>query len=436
MFSTKETVLAIAGNFAARLEKKGKAWRVVALAPTPVKPLDTDITVSALPARQMLVRSCELPVTKEKALYAALAFQIEPQLPYKAEEGVIQAQVIDRKAKSTKATALAVRSSHLAAHLESFTTDKVSCVPLALAALSTTFSEQSAPLFLVHEGTDEVTCCLVNNGKLLAARAFDVSTELGTEVHKTVLSFETKHKIEKIWVIGEHAELIAAATEKETSVPTSSLLPPEKLPTYAVAAGCAMASSEVDFRQGSFAPKLNWQRLQKPLLTTAVLSTVLTLTLFAFGKSALKRTEMQVESGYRSLMEVEGKEISALPLTKEAYARALYDLKKEVHSKRATFPLLPGVPKVRELLSWLGEADGVEIKKLRYHMVKRPDLSHQKGKYKVRVELDAKAADGNAFHTLLTTPNALVDSREEVTWQVSKGTYRTTFYLKDKTVYR
>ncbi len=436
----------------ASLRKSRKGWEVVHLktfsSTEPVKPLDTSITISAFPSRETLVRSLELKVKKEKDLHAALDFQMEPLLPYAADKAIIQAQTIEKKGSNTLLTAFAIRIDHIQAFIDQLSKrgmepEKITSVPYALAALTTLFPKTTSPQFLVHEGEKEVTCILVEKGKLLAARAFDSSREIGKEVQKTVLSFASSHKMktfETILLLGRNNEAIQTATGKTVLLPSTAILPlsQEELIRYGLAMGAALAAEGVDFRQKTLTYPHRWRRVKKPLIGCVALFTLLIGSLATFGHVALKHQKQDVENAYLSLVKAEGKSASKLPFLPEAYLSSLAQIEKEVRARPDTHPLHPDVPKVREFLTWLSSHKGVQIETLNYTMASRPDLAHKKEHYKVKVDLEFSAKDAssaNAFHDLLLTPNAFVDSKQSVEWTTGKGKYQTSFYLKDKTRY-
>ncbi|MCH9628121.1 MAG: hypothetical protein S4CHLAM2_17740 [Chlamydiales bacterium] len=437
----------------ARLRKSRKGWEVLHLktfsSAEPVKPLDTGVVVAAFPSRETLVRTFELQVKKEKDLRAALDFQIEPLLPYTADKAIIQAQTIEKKGGSTLLTAFAIRLDHIQAFIDQLGNrgmepERITSVPYALAALTTLFPQTTSAQFLVHEGDKETTCILVEKGKLLAARAFDSSRDLGKEIQKTILSFCSSHKtkaFETILLLGTHNEEIQAATEKTVLLPSTATLPvsQEELTRYGLAIGTALAAEGIDFRQKKFAYPHKWRRLKKPLIGCMALLTLLIGSLATFGHLVLKNQKQELENAYLSLLKAEGKSASTLPLRPEAYLSSLAEIEKEVRARPDTHPLHPDVPKVREFLAWLSSQKGIQIESLNYTLASRPDFGHKKERYKVKVDLEFSAKEtgsANAFHDLLLAPNAFLDSKQNVQWTTGKGKYQTSFYLKDKTRYQ
>jgi type IV pilus assembly protein PilM len=128
-------------------------------------------------------------------------------------------------------------------------------------------------------------------------------------------------------------------------------------------------------------------------------------------------------------------------------------LDKDLQASPDLFPLWPNIPKVSDVLAWLstqhvlmskkGKPDmknlqSIQIESFNYSVVKRPDQSKKQEKYQVKVELEFTSPTpklAREFHDSLIEPNALIDPKGEVKWNSSHGRYRTSFYLKDKTVY-
>jgi len=436
----------------AQLRKSRKGWEVMYLktySPNEhLNLLDRGTVVSSLPSRETLVRTCELHVKKEREIKAALAFHLEPQLPYSAEQAVLQFQSIKKKVKGTVLTAFSVRSDHLENHLKHLNEkgikpEKVVCTPYALAMLTTLFPQTNSPQFLVYEGKEEITCVLVEQGKLLAARAFDHKSNLGTEIQKTILSLSSTHKtkkIESILFIGKRGESIQQATGKKVVFPSIPLLPisQEEIACYGLAIGIALAADKkMDFRQNAFTYARTWTQVKKPLIVCVALSILLIGSLFSFSHSALRQQKQAVKQAYLSL--IQEKEISSSLLkTPEDYLLSLSQFEKKVRARPDTFPLLPIIPKVEEVLAWLSTQPSIDIDTFHYTMVKRPSFSHKKERYKIKVNLEFFAKDldaANAFHNLLLSPCKWIDPKEKVEWIIGKGKYRASFYLKDKTRY-
>ena len=74
-----------------------------------------------------------------------------------------------------------------------------------------------------------------------------------------------------------------------------------------------------------------------------------------------------------------------------------------------------------------------------YTLLKRPEMEKKQEKYQVKVDLEFTTSSpkwAREFHDLLTTCKSLrFDPKGEVKWNVTRGSYKTSFLLKDQTAY-
>jgi type IV pilus assembly protein PilM len=80
----------------------------------------------------------------------------------------------------------------------------------------------------------------------------------------------------------------------------------------------------------------------------------------------------------------------------------------------------------------------IQIDTFSYTMTKHPDQKQRLEKYQVKVDLEFSSITPKAareFHDALIAPNAIVDPKGEIKWGTNKNKYRTSFYLKDRTLY-
>ena len=419
------------------------------------------VLISAMNTRDVLMRSCEIPLKKAKDVFSALDFHVEPLLPYPAEQAIVQAQIVTQHENSTLLTIFAIRKVHLTQHLESLKNynlepEKVITRSHALVAFSTLLPQTNIPLLIVHKGEDEISIVLVEKGILLAARSIDPKKDFASEIQKTLLSFASVHKtksFETIYFIGKDLELknaLQTISGKDVLLPSSPFLSvtQEEFIHFGLAIGTALAKSGPHFRQKELSFPYPFRRLKKPFITFFSLIVLLMSSVYFFGEMAISRKKQAIENSYFALMKAEGITPPKTPFlqTPQDYLASLNFAKKEVQGRPDTFPLLPQLPKVKEILSWLTalpkpqgkEPSSITIESLHYQMVKHPDFTHKQEKYRVRVDLEISAKDPNAarsFHDALKASPSMVDTNEEIQWLPTKGKYKVTFYLKDKTRY-
>jgi len=437
----------------AALKKQRKGWNVIHLKEMPVKSrLDEAIPKNAIVSTaigpgQVLTRSFQMQLKRESDIRSALDFQAESLLPFPTSEAIVEAQIVGKNEKGTSLTLCAIKKEQLKKHLDKLLPlepENVTCIFTALCAFSSLFPETAQRLLVVHIGEIEVACVLVENGKLLKAHAFERSKDFQTEIKKTVLSFSPK-AFESIYLLGSDDPLFIEEVKKGTGeTPHYPTIPAlhlsqERLIKFGLVIGIAIAAQTINFRKKEFAYPHAFKRLKKPFTLFLSFCFTLAISLFGLTKMALRHQELRVCHAYQTLLASCPRQDPNMPKTAAEYGIELQKIEKEILSKPDTFPLLPGVPKVRETLAFLTQqVKSITIKNFRYQMVKRPHFSQKNEKYRVRVDLEFEAEDAQAarqLHELLVAPNGIVDPKSEVTWESSKGFYKTSFFLKDKTRY-
>ena len=83
------------------------------------------LTVTAIPAQDVLIRPLSLKVKKEKDIDAILAFQAEPLLPYPVENAVLDRMLLSKDAEGTELALFAVRKDHLEKELKHWTDQEI-----------------------------------------------------------------------------------------------------------------------------------------------------------------------------------------------------------------------------------------------------------------------------------------------------------------------
>src|SRR5262245_53195928 len=67
------------------------------------------LVVTAIPTHEVLVRSLELKIKKEKDINAVLPFQSEPLLPYPVENAILDKIILSKNKEDYKLSVIAVR---------------------------------------------------------------------------------------------------------------------------------------------------------------------------------------------------------------------------------------------------------------------------------------------------------------------------------------
>lgn len=254
----------------------------------------------------------------------------------------------------------------------------------------------------------------------------------------------------------------------------------QELQQYAIPIGAALSAlpnsqEQINFRQQEFAYPAPWKRLKQPLALYLLLCFGIAVALILFGKAYLSYRESDLKRQYIELLNVMNKPYTAFEkefsakalgnsnssstavipieaLTQEEIKSRLNFLEKELQSMPQFYPLQPNVPSVSDVLAWLathpnavgqvpaegGLPPALQIESFSYTMLKRPELAKRQEKYQIKVEFEFSSPTpkmAREFHDALVAPNDIVDAKGEIKWSSNRDKYRTSFYLKDKTLY-
>lgn len=488
---------------------------------------------TGLEGKEVLARPLRLPLTKDKDVEAALAFQAEPLLPYPAEQALLSYQILSKSQESTDLTLLAARKETIKAHLESWQSlqiepERIACIPSALCQFGTVYLSSSKTYLILHLQRQGLTGVLVKEGKLwasfgqpegldllLKAQAdegglslpqnelewqnleqqknsplADALRRLQKEIVKMsyALAKELKQDtIEGIAITGEAADwegfnqfLVQNLPFSLMTCEASNGYSSQELLSYAAPIGLALGSlpqhsSFIDFRQQEWRYPHPWNRLLKPLGIYFAALFLLALSFYFFGQQYLHYQEDQLRQTYIDLlsgMHKSHEEVELALLTKNSKAPEkvnsedilriekmghedlmgrLAFLQKELQATPDSFPLFANIPRVSDVIAWLSQHPAVafldedgkpqtrlQIENFSYTMLKRPQQGKKQEKYQVKVELEFSSPTpkwAREFHDALITPNDWVDPKGEVKWSSNRGKYKTSFFLKDKTIY-
>lgn len=487
-----------------------------------LKPLYSQhpVIVTGLEGMEVLVRPLTLPLTKEKDLEAALAFQAEPLLPYPPDQALLTYQVLEKEKEETRLSLLAAPKEALQRHLEAWKEikiepEKVGAVSAALCQFGRTYLSGVQAFLILHINRPIITAVLIKQGKLLASFSLpeglssllatqkeewmdleksgaDHLTEVSKKLQQTLIKLsysllkELKGEpIEGVLLTGEVCEwkglsdsLMHRFPFPALQIESSPAYSSEELLSYALPIGLALEAlseeSHIDFRQQEFAYPYPWSRLKKPLMASFIGLFLLTLSVYLFGSQYLSYQENQVRQTYADLLaglhqspqqlelsflaknpaakeRFEGEFPSLQQMNKQDLTERLAFLQKELQGIPDSFPLFADIPKVSDVLAWLAQHPTVtvldeegkrqmrlQIENFNYMLVKRPQHNKKQDKYQVKIELEFSSPTpkwAREFHDALIAPNDWVDPKGEVKWNSSRGKYKTSFFLKDKTYY-
>jgi type IV pilus assembly protein PilM len=229
----------------------------------------------------------------------------------------------------------------------------------------------------------------------------------------------------------------------------------------------------VNFRREEYTYPTPWKRFKTPLLIYAALCLGVACSLYFLGTSYLKHKEDHLKSKFLELLSFTQKPydifeasyeqkypfskrgdtlIPIASLNAEDISNRIDFLETSLKSTPDSFPLLPNIPRVSDVLVWLsthpklvcsdnsvpGDCLPFTIDVFNYSLVKRPEINKKSEKYQVKIDLEFSTSSprlAREFHDALITSNDFVDPKGEIKWTATKGKYRTSFFLKDKTIY-
>lgn len=461
--------------------------------------LHQNLSVTCLNHQQLITRSLEIKLKKEKDINAVLPFQVESIIPFPYETSIVDKIKIERTADGTELTVFAAKKDHVKKHLDTWKSLKIepeiiSSESLALASFSNHFYPSKNPFFIIYFSSSYITCSYIKNGLLIASQSccFKDSEELnlneilrmiyaaskqmkGIEIQELLFLGNTSNNETLIAKLLEKTHKTRALLQKDTAFDISD----NELASFAVPIGLALSvlpkqTSRVNFRQLEFVYPDPWKHLKKPLITYLFLGALASFAFYFFSNAYLNHFEDEIKQEYVALLSsmnkpyqafeneyfakfpLESNEYHEIPsittLSQEDINNRLKFLYTELQASPDTFPLFPNVPRVSDVLAWLSNHPNIveknvdsdkinlliQLENFSYSMLKRPEQTKKQEKYQVKVEFEFTTATpklAREFHDALIAPNEIVDPKGEIKWSANRGRYKTSFFLKDKTIY-
>lgn len=454
--------------------------------------------MTCIEAPEVLIRTLKLPITKTSAIEATLSFQAEALFPYPLDQAILTYQIVNQSKTETELAVFGVRRELLAAHLEfwrkqGIEPEKIASTQSGLMAFGAAYFAAQETYLMAHLQNHALTLILIDQGRWGGSFSSvekpdpeSTSTEKETRLcqmiartSRALLKDRQKEQINGIVLTGDLAlQPALAATLTSllglpllTSKPEPNSIGDLEKRQCAVPIGLALLASqkkeELNFCKGEFAYPAPWKRMKRPLLAYFSSMALLCLALYCFGQAYLSSQENVLKRQYSEFIAEIGKsheELEALvhqtngeetqplaQLNSDQIADRIAFLQGDLRQVPDSFPLFPNIPLVSDLMAWLARhpavaehaADGeqkskVHIEHLSYVIVRRPTELKKQDRYQIKVELDFTTAVpkwAREFHDALIAPNDWIDPKAEIKWNASHGHYKTSFYLKDKTLY-
>ncbi len=443
---------------------------------------------TGLSAKDLLVRSMELKISNMRHIEEAIAFQSEAMSHFDPEE-IITIPVLQKKDKEhTEALLFTVPREALRHHLLEMEKwevdpDAVSAIPAALCEFARWKFPTLTDAFIIDLGSSEWTCAWMEKGQLKkahaipggiesllaklledrkkiflekeiegAARQIDLLllkpelnphlsaklNELRQELSKVYHSFQRGTEKKAILFTGRTDAFIHLREflidASETQLPLT--LEEQK---FASPLGLALTqahSHPLQFLREEFFPRKNWRKMGFYALTLITASLLLSGALLTLGLQSIRSRKLEM------LGSLQKKKISTdTSDVEERIDRWISAV--ETHNKE--YPYLLQAPKAAEVLAWIAshplleelkkEGDPIELRELKYRLVKFPKIGSPKEPYQAKVELEFQfksAMNARRFHEALLEGDSQVDPRLEITWDALNEGYRTSFFLKNR----
>lgn len=320
------------------------------------------LPITTLDSDEILIRTLDIKLKKERDIDATLSFQAEPLLPYPLENAILDRIILSQNEDGSTLTLLSARKDHLQQHLEQWNAwqidpEVISCVPIALSLFTKFVVPTQDPHFVLHLAHDWTTCILVKDGKLLSAQAshsglntileafsqdntenqdiknIDFSTlnpqnyphlfaSIDTwqrEIARLISSLAKQSKsfeVADILITGEGASIsnLAAILSQKANKKLIEFNPPQgfnatsnEMSRYAVPIGAALsalppAKGQINFRRQELAYPHPWKRLKQPIATYLALCLFLALAFYLFGNSYISKQEDHLRQDFVNLL--------------------------------------------------------------------------------------------------------------------------------------
>ena len=137
-------------------------------------------------------------------------------------------------------------------------------------------------------------------------------------------------------------------------------------------------------------------------------------------------------------------------LQKDDLDQEISHLEKRLSKDKSQELIAPSIHNVSDVLAWLSAhpklikqhesssaVEFIDIKQMKYQMVKPPKLGAGHLPIAVKVELEFSSPSSRVardFHEALLKGDHMVDPKKEISWSGKDSTYKTSFYLRQKRV--
>ncbi len=409
--------------------------------------------VTGLESHEVVVRSLCLPLKAKRKIFAALPFQLEALLPFSSDQAITCPFLKAVDQKSTRISLIATSKERLKEHLNAFASwdispDIVTCAQIALLRFAQWLYPQQKELLLFHCTKQRIQCILIQEGELVLSQS--IKSDASSELERlSVFLKEKAHLVDNTpWILLGESSLNALwiQTFGDCRLPLPLVLAEEKLHSHCLAIGFALDAlfsdaRSVQLRQEEFTPPHHLRLRKKRALLYATSCLIFTAILgISTMLIAHKKTKALSDKLLFYFPSNEKQHILSISEIEDSLLKSEQFLKK--HQKNA-FPFFLTVPKVSDVLSWLsthpsfvtaegGPKEGIDIKSMRYQLLKFPTLDDPSLPYQAQVEIEFTATTprlAREFHEALLKGDCIVNAKKEIKWQPQGTLYSIQFQL-------
>jgi type IV pilus assembly protein PilM len=234
------------------------------------------------------------------------------------------------------------------------------------------------------------------------------------------------------------------------SCPSSDLYDSTTLEAFAIPIGLALEglindNLSVQFRKQAYASSSSHKRKIKQFLSYALAIFVLTSATLLAGNMALEKKEKHLldvfNSYFSGQMENKVQNLDQLELETRK-------IESSFKKDKTPYPLSLPVPNVSEVLAWLSShpvlnpayseqetPDLIDLRHIKYTLVKHPKIGAASSPYQVKIELELETSNpqiARDFHQALLKDSSIADPKKEFSWQSKGNTHFASFFLKNK----
>ncbi len=413
---------------------------------------ETPILATALDCWDVLFRKVTIPIRSKQKALSALPFQLESILPFPLNESIVIAILKQCSKNATSALLFAAKETALQDHLNwaqslEIDPDLVSTTPIALYRLAKFLFPKEPNCALFYSGELKSFILSIVDHEIFLTHTIHSHEDIRKELDRFAVFFNQKNSkaSETKWLLlGPLNPSLFSETVSNLFLPTDNLpIPLPDLQKYALSIGLslnALAQDDhvVQFREGKFAPIHLIKKRKKHLISYCALSLSLILITAIGSHLLIGKKELLIKEQLKMHL--------PMALANEPIEEILFKWEKGFSSQKNTFPLLPNIPSVSDILSWAsshpsltlpdGSAkEGIEIKSIRYHLYKHPKLGDHSSAYQARVEMEFTSTIprlAREFHDALLAGDSIVNNKLNIQWSAEQNIYFTSFELKGR----